>query len=92
MPNKTINDDVVKCPPKKKYTCKKNKGEHEYLTPTLKYEPSVKYIYDTGDGILYSPELKNGYKYLRTELSVILETRCKYCGHKCVSYLTDKLK
>ena len=38
MPNKIINDDNVKWHSKKKYPCKRNKGEHEWGEPTIKHE------------------------------------------------------
>lgn len=39
MPNKTINDDNVKWRSKKKYPCKRNKGEHEWGEPTILHKP-----------------------------------------------------
>ncbi len=45
MPNKTIKDDVVKWFSKKKYPCKRNKGEHEYGEPVITFPPSIKYLY-----------------------------------------------
>lgn len=92
MPNKTIKDDVVKWFSKNKYNCKRNKGEHEYLEPTITFTPSVKYVYKTEDGgCLVSHKLDNRYKYLRTEISVGIEARCKHCGKKAVVFLSDKL-
>jgi len=87
-----ISDDKVRWPSIKKYPCKKGKGEHEYLEPILKYKPEIRYVYRTKTGILFSGKIEKDYRYLRTEVSVVLETTCKNCGHKCVSYLTDNIK
>jgi len=91
MPNKTIKDDVVKWFPKKKYTCKRNKGEHEYGEPVITFPPRVRYIYKTERGVLDSHELQPEHKYIRTEINIGLEARCKHCGHKSIAYLSDKL-
>jgi hypothetical protein len=94
MPNKTINDEAVKWPSKKKYNCKRNKGEHEYLTPTVEYKPDILYIYKTDGGELHThqQELSPEYKYLRTEMTVVYKSVCKHCGKVMLSFLTDKLK
>lgn len=84
-------DYKVKVPSKKKYPCKRNKGEHEWNKPTFKYEPDVNYIYKTDTGILQTNELCNDLKLIRAEVKVWIETSCKHCGHKVVSYLSDKI-
>lgn len=89
--SKEIDGDNVRWRSKKKYRCKKSKGEHEYLTPTIKYKQLVRYIYDTGTGILDAGEPQKDYKYLRTEVSIVLETVCKHCGHKCLTFFRDKI-
>ena len=92
MPNKTIKDDVVKWFSKKKFNCKRNKGEHEYGEPVITFPPSIKYVYKTDNGgMLLSHELEPKYKYLRTEISIAIEARCKHCGKKSVVFLSDKL-
>lgn len=91
MPNKTIKDGVVKWPPKKKYNCKRNKGEHEFLSPLFKHKPQVRYLYKTKNGILDSGELQKEGKFIRAEISIFAETICKHCGKKYLSFLRDKL-
>lgn len=96
MPNKTINDDNVKWRSKKKYPCKRNKGEHEWGEPTIKHEPRVRYIYN--EGSVDSPNPPDKYsdieelKFSHAEISLLLETRCIHCGKKVLTYLEDKLK
>ena len=95
MPNKTINDEVVKWPSKKKYNCKRNKGEHEYLTPIIEYKPSIRYIYKTpAGGELHSSEPQSSpeYKYIRTEMTVVYKSVCIHCGKEVLSFLRDKIK
>jgi hypothetical protein len=92
MSNNKIEEDKVKWPSKKRYICKKGKGEHEYLDPTIKYKPSITYIYKTTSGELHSRQINKDGLLIRTEIRIILETRCKNCGHKCVSFLSDKIK
>lgn len=87
-----MEDEEVKWPSKKKWPCKKNKGEHEYLEPTVYMGPSIVYIHETERGTRYSKELLKEYKLLRTELSVFYECRCKHCYHKYMVMLTDKIK
>jgi len=93
--NNMLEEEKVRVRSKRKYTCKRNKGEHEYLKPVFVFEPSYNYIYnDDGHGQLHSSKLTNDpkYKYVRTEVKVFLECVCKHCGHKALAYLTDKLK
>jgi hypothetical protein len=93
MPNKTIKDDVVKWFSKKKYTCKRNRGEHEWGEPVITYPPKITYQYKTeGGGMLIShqPEKDRG-KFLRAEISLITEVRCIHCGKKATNYLSDKI-
>ena len=88
-----IEEEKVKWQSKKKYTCKRNKGEHEYLKPVIMFEPSVRYIYEKDNkGILDSHRLHPEYKYLRTEIHLMTEARCKHCGHKALTFFTDKIK
>ena len=91
-----IKEERVKWFSKKKFACKKNKGEHEYLTPTIKYQPEVRYIYKTKNGILDSYELENekylDAEYLYAQISIGLETTCKHCGHKVLSFLREEIK
>lgn len=84
-------EERVRWRSKNKYVCKRNKGEHEFLKPTIEYEPSVRYIYLTKMGILDSATPQNN-KLIRTTISVVLETRCKHCGHKVTAFLKDKIK
>lgn len=88
-----IEEEKVKWRSKKKYNCKRNKGEHEYLKPVLVFEPSYNYIYDTPIGQLHSSKLQTdaGYEYVRTEVKVFLECVCKHCGHKAAAYMSDKI-
>ena len=86
-------EEKVKWQSKKRYTCKRNKGEHEYLKPVIMFEPRVRYIHEKDNkGILDSYRLHPEYKYLRTEIHLMTETRCKHCGHKALTFFTDKLK
>jgi hypothetical protein len=87
----SIIDEKVKWPSKNKFNCKRNKGEHEYLTPTIKYQPTVRYIYKAKNNILKSHNLENE-EYLYTEVGTVLETVCKHCGHKVLSFLSEKIK
>ena len=86
-----MEEEKVKWPSKKKFTCKRNKGEHEYLSPIIKYQPSVDYVYQTKNTIMYSPRFYPEQTPVRAEVTIVLETQCKHCGHKCVSYLRDKI-
>ena len=88
-----IEEEKVRWQSKKKYTCKRNKGEHEYLEPVIMFEPRVRYIYETDDkGRLDSYKLEPKYKYLRTEIHLMTEARCKHCGYKALTFFTDKIK
>jgi len=87
-----IEEEKVKWISKKKYTCKRNKGEHEYLKPAILYGPIVRYIYKTDSGILDSGKLCPEHKYLRTEIGVSFVTVCKHCGHNATSFMTNNLK
>jgi len=87
-----IEEEKVKWPSKKKYTCKRNKGEHEYLEPVAYFKPLVRYIYETDRGILDSGKLCPEHKYLRTEIAVAFVTVCKHCGHKATSIMANDLK
>lgn len=87
-----MNEKKVKNRSLKKYTCKRNKGEHEYLDPTIKYEPSIRYHYRHDKGWLNSGELHPEHKYLYTTISICLEAKCKHCGHKATAYMSTKIK
>ena len=87
-----IEEEKVKWLSKKKYICKRNKGEHEYLDPIMLYKPLVRYIYKTDRGILDSGKLCPENKYLRTKISVSFVTICKHCGHKAISIMVNDLK
>jgi len=87
-----IEEETVKYYSKKRYNCKRNKGEHDFGEPQVTYKPQVLYIYDTGSGVLHSHRLLKEYKYLRTEIHLAFTTTCKVCGHKAVSFLVDKIK
>lgn len=92
MPNKTINDDNVKWRSKKKYPCKRNKGEHEWGEPTFTYEPSVRYIYN--NGLLNSPEPPSKHpddKFDYAQVSGLGEVRCVHCGKKNLFLLDNKI-
>ena len=87
-----IEEEKVRVPSKKKYNCKRNKGEHEYLEPTILYNSNIRYVYKVKNGgIMFSNEQHPEYKYIRTELSIALECICKHCGHKAISFMTDKI-
>ena len=91
--NNMFEEEKVKSRSLKKYTCKRNKGEHEYLEPTIKFEPRIRYVYDIGKiGNLFSDKLHPENKYLHTELSVMLEAICKHCGHKATAFIKTKIK
>ena len=90
--NNMLEEEKVRVRSKRKYTCKRNRGEHEYLEPVIVFKPMVRYLYETDRGILDSRGLHPEYKYLRTEIHLITETRCKHCGHKALSIFTDKIK
>lgn len=95
MPNKTINDDNVKWRSKKKYPCKRNKGEHEWGEPTIKHQPRVRYIYNEGSVSSSNPpdkyqQLKD-LRYSHAEIHMMLETRCIKCGKKILTYISEKL-
>lgn len=89
-------DDNVKWRSKKKYPCKRNKGEHEWGEPTILHEPRVRYIYN--EGSVDSPNPPDRFsdieelKFSHAEISLLLETRCIHCGKKVLTYLEDKLK
>ena len=87
-----IEEEKVKWTSKKKYTCKKNKGEHEYLEPVAFFKPLVRYIYKTDRGILDSGKLCPEYKNPKTIISAVLVAVCKHCGHKAVSFINNDLK
>ena len=87
-----IEEEKVKWTSKKKYTCKRNKGEHEYLDPVILFKPVVRYIYKTDSGILDSSKLCPEYKYLGTDISVAFVTLCKHCGHRANSFMIKDLK
>jgi uncharacterized membrane protein YkgB len=79
----------------KKYPCKRNKGEHEYLEPIIKSEPSVAYIYKTkesfGTVITHSLKPRQELKLFETRVRIEIETICKHCGHKNLTFLSGKL-
>ena len=87
-----IEEEKVRVPSKKKYTCKRNKGEHEYLEPVAFFKPLVRYIYKTNRGILDSGKLCPEHKYLKTEISVSFVALCKHCGHRATSFMIKDLK
>jgi len=90
--NNNMLEEKVKWFSKKKYTCKRNKGEHEYLKPIILYQPSIRYIYKSkGGGQLHTNVYQDDpdYKYLRTEATIVLESVCKHCGHKVTSFMRD---
>ena len=87
-----LEEEKVRVKSKKKYTCKRNKGEHEYLEPVILYEPSVRYIYKTNNGgMMFAHKHHKEYKYIKTEVSIVLECVCKHCGHKALSFMRDKI-
>ena len=87
-----IEEEKVKWRSLKKYPCKRNKGEHEYLEPIIKSEPSVEYVYKIEDGsIAYSNKLYPLLKLKETRVNTIVETICKHCGHKNLTFLSGKL-
>lgn len=87
-----IEEDKVKNYSLKKYNCKRNKGEHEYCEPIIKFDPEITYVSNTGIGTLYSHEIHKDYKYLYTTISIGLEVICIHCGHKVLSFLSNKIK
>ncbi len=88
-----MQEEIVKFPSKKKYPCKKNKGEHEWGKPKLLYDtPSVRYSYKTERGILDTDKAEKGHKLLETSITVVIEVRCIHCGKKSLSFLRDKIK
>lgn len=86
-----MEEDKVKWHSKKKYPCKRGKGEHEWGEPLIKFKPEVRYTYRFERGTLDSSDLQPEYKLTRAEVKVVLETRCKNCNKKAVSYLSQKL-
>jgi len=88
-----FEEEKVRSRSLKKYTCKRNKGEHEYLEPTIRFEPMIRYIYETErKTTLNSDNLHPEYKFLHTELSVMFEATCKHCGHKATAFINTKIK
>ena len=90
-----MEEEKVRCRSLKKYTCKRNKGEHEYLEPTIKFEPRIRYVYvyeTERKTTLTSDKLHPEYKYLYTTVSVMLEATCKHCGHKATAFFNSKIK
>lgn len=89
--NKYDIEEKVKCRSKKKYTCKRNRGEHEFLEPVIKYKQSIRYIHKLERGTLYTDKLQDE-PLIRTEINIALETHCKHCGHKQLVFLSERIK
>ncbi len=88
-----MKEEIVNWISKKKYPCKKNKGEHEWGKPKLLYDtPAVRYSYKTERGILDTSEPEKDYKLLETTIDVATEVRCVHCGKKAFSFLKGKIK
>ena len=84
-------DDKVKWPSRKKYPCKRNKGEHEWLEPIITYKPVVRYSYGN-NGLLDSPELLSELLLNHAYMSLVAETRCKHCNKKVLIFFREKIK
>ena len=85
-------DCSVKWRSKKKFNCKINKGEHEFLAPIITYKPTVRYIYKTDENmILDSDKLHPEYKFIKAEVSLATESRCKHCGKKVKNFFSQKI-
>lgn len=85
-------EDKVKVPSKRKYPCKRNKGEHEWGDPKLKYPPQVTYIYKLQHSTLHTHTPYKEHKLRDCTVDVWLEITCIHCGKKHLSYLSDKIK
>lgn len=83
-------EDQVKERSVKKYNCKKNKGEHEWGEPIIKYQ-SVRYTYKTNMGILDSDSLYKDKKLEYAKIGFMYEVFCKHCNKKNTGFLSNKL-
>jgi len=87
-----LEDEKVKWRSKKKFNCKGNKGEHEFLAPIITYKPVVRYFYKTDKNmILDSNKLHPEYKFIKAEVSLATESRCKHCGKKALNFFSQKI-
>jgi hypothetical protein len=85
-------EEKVKWPSRKKYPCKRNKGEHEYNEPVIIWPPRVRYIYEMDNkSVLDSSRLHPEYKFLKAEVTLGAETKCKHCGKKHRTWFREKL-
>lgn len=84
-------EERVKWKSKKRYKCKKNKGEHYCSDPVIKYKPGIRYIYKTNEGILESERLHPEYKFMKAIISLATETRCKHCNKKFFTFFSEKI-
>ena len=88
-----IKEEKVKWHSKKKYNCKRNKGEHEWNKPELLYHtPDIIYVSRSKYGTLFTQTLEPENIPLYAEVSVIVQTTCKHCGKKKVLFLSEKIK
>ncbi len=93
MSNKTIKDDVVKWPSKRKYPCKRNKGEHEWGLPCLKYGLDVRYLYENENGgVISTSEFFPEKKLINVYVEGLVELTCKHCGHKASLFIQEKIR
>lgn len=84
------DEEKVKERSLRKYTCKKNKGEHEWGEPIVKHR-AILYIYKTPRGEMHSGTLCPEYKLKGAKVSFFSETHCKHCNKKATNYFSDKL-
>ncbi len=88
-----MKEEIVKWFSKKKYPCKKNKGEHEWGKPELLYGgPYIIYSYKTDISIMDTNRFTKKYELLGASVHIITETKCIHCGKKATSFLRDKIK
>lgn len=84
-------EDVVKWPSKKKYPCKRNKGEHEWGEPKVVYGPCIDYTYEDNNVIITSNNLDKDKKLKKVMLRYYIEVNCIHCGKKSLVFLSGKI-
>jgi hypothetical protein len=87
-----MQEDKVKWPSKRVFTCKRNKGEHEWEKPVIIVKPNVRYIYKLAKGgTLNSGEPQKEGKLINTEIHLMTKTKCKHCGKKEINVFIEKI-
>ena len=86
-----LEEEKVKCKSKNLFNCKRNKGEHEWLEPTIESDPKVRYIQKHRFGELDSNKLLPDCKFIKAEIHLATETKCRHCGKKVITFFNQKL-